>query len=890
MNMGFLVTFSNNNRSRAGCLKSVVFILLIGCLVLPRLAIADSVRIGVLSLRGDDKAVEAWQGMLDYLNTSVSEHEFILVPLGFDQINLAIRQHNVDFLIANSSIFVTLENQYGASAIATLYTKNRDGTPVNYFGGVIFSRVDQQGLSQIAHLKNKRVAAVDETSLGGWQTGLREILKQGVTPEEFGSLDFLHTHDAVVNAVLTQQADVGLVRTGTLEKMAEEGQIDLNDFYVIANRHLNYFPYQISTQLYPEWPLAKLPHVSDDLALEVALSLFALPESQLAYHSAYGAGWGLPQNYQPIHTLLRELKLPPYHQVDDPNLPETLQSYWPYILIAGLFFLLGIGVLSYVIYLNKRLYTHQKSLNSLNTDLEERVLRRTSQIESLLEHEKYLRSIVHTIADVNQIIITSTHRMEMLKSACDRLVSHPEYRFAWVASVNSDKHIERLVSSYGTSEQLIALTQSAGILSHIEQAIAKNQLLLLSSDEQLDFLGLRAGAFIPLRSDAFSKPIGMICVYTQRQQGFDDDEITMLDQLAGDLGFAMHAFIKREESEQAEASRISNYEETIQAMVEMIEKRDTYTAGHTRRVAHYSELIARKMGFSEEQIQQLIKASTLHDIGKIIIPDAVLLKPGALTPLEYELIKQHVTVGYETLSAINMYKDLAELMRHHHERLDGSGYPQGLKGDEIPLASRVMAVADSFDAMTSNRIYKPRMTQQEAINELQELAGVHYDPPVVEAAVQVFNHLDIDDKDHQEQLPASDLERQRFAYFFNDQLTGLYNADYLQFMLKRGLQVHFKSLHILLLNHFAEYNTQHGWHAGNQLLKAFAEWLEQHYPNALLFRVMGDDFVVINAPESGLDQCELQQNSPLAKTVIEIQHHHFTTDDAGLDELRGYIR
>ncbi|WP_052063658.1 HD domain-containing phosphohydrolase [Nitrincola sp. A-D6] len=871
----------------------ILILLLLG-LILPLPAIAN-VSIGVLTLRGDAKATEAWQPMLEHLNQTLPEHHFELVPLGFDEVHLATRQRNVDFIIANSSFFVKLEKLYGASAIATFFTRNADAVAVSQFGGVIFTRVDRADIRLLSDLKGKHIAAVDSSSFGGWQTGLRELNHHGLSASDFSQLSFLQTHDAVVNAVLQGSADAGFIRTGTLEQMALENTIELSGFFVLAERNIMGFPYRLSTALYPEWPLAKLPHVADTLAMEVAIALFNMPESELAFHSPYGAGWTLSQNYQPVHDLLRELKLEPYAYLNNMTLTDTLKLYWPYMVIILLTGIAGFIVMLYVVHTNRRLQEKQGALSQLNSQLELRVEERTNRIENLLEHEQYLRRIVQTVADVNQIIITSTHRIEMLKSACDRLVSHPEYRFAWVAGLNgSNQGIERLVSSYGSTEQLITLTQHQTSLMHVEQVLQNNALKILgASDIQeagLDILNLTAAALLPLRSDAFSQAIGVLCVYTHRPAGFDVDEISMLDQLAGDLGFAMHAFIRREQSEQAEVSRINNYEETILAMVDLIEKRDTYTAGHTRRVATYSELIARKMGLTEEQIQQLIKAATLHDIGKIIIPDAVLLKPGSLTPLEYELIKQHVSVGYETLSAIKMYKDLAELMRHHHERLDGSGYPQGLKDGEIPLPARIMAVADSFDAMTSNRIYKPRKTVDEALAELQSLANIHYDPAVVEAAVQTLKSIDIDSQPHAEQLPDSDLERQRFAYFFNDQLTGLYNAEYLRFMLQREMHKHFHSLQMLLLHEFASFNVKQGWHAGNQLLQGFASWLEKHCPGAMIFRVMGDDFVIINAPDGWLKTCDPVTDSPLAGSGVSVEQQRFSCDAAGLEAIQDYLR
>lgn len=874
--------------------KAWILRLLLIALLSPSAVIAD-ISIGVLSLRGDAKATEAWQPMIEHLNQTLPEHNFTLTPLGFDEVHLATRQRKVDFVIANSSFFVSLEKLYGASAIATFYTRNADAIAVNKFGGVIFTRVNRADIRLLSDLKGKRIAAVDPSSFGGWQTGLREIQNHGLSANSFSELIFLQTHDAVVNAVLKGDADAGFVRSSTLEQMALENTIELSDFFVMNERKAVDFPYRLSTTLYPEWPIAKLPHVADALALEVAIGLFNMPENTLAFHSAYGAGWTLSQNYQPVHDLLRELKLEPYTYLNNLTLADTLKRYWQYLLIALLVLIASSFVLLYVMYINRRLQAQQVTLSQLNNQLEQRVAERTNRIENLLDHEQYLRRIVQTVADVNQIIITSSQRIEMLKSACDRLVSHPEYRFAWVAGLKTNSfEAERLVSSYGSTEQLVSLTQHPTALMQVIQVLEDNALRILSDTDlqetTSDTLNLTAAALLPLRSDAFSAAIGVLCVYTHRPSGFEDDEISMLEQLAGDLGFAMHAFIRRDESERAEVFRISNYEETILAMVDLIEKRDTYTAGHTRRVATYAELIARNMGLADDQVQQLVKASTLHDIGKIIIPDAVLLKPGSLTPLEYELIKQHVSVGYETLSAIKMYKDLAELMRHHHERLDGSGYPQGLKDGDIPLPARIMAVADSFDAMTSNRIYKPRKTVDEALAELQSLANIHYDAAVVESAVQTLKSIDVHTQAHAEQFPDSDLERQRFAYFFNDQLTGLYNAEYLRFMLQRDMHKHFHSLQMLLLHEFAAFNVKHGWHAGNKLLQNFANWLQKLCPGAMIFRVMGDDFVIINAPDGWLHNHDPATDSPLAGTGIGVEQQRFNSDAAGLEALQDYLR
>jgi two-component system, LuxR family, sensor histidine kinase TtrS len=652
---------------------------------------ADEVRIGVLALRGAERALSDWQPMADYLARRLPQHRFVIVPLAFDDIHLAVRQRRIDFVLANSAYYVELEMLYHATPVVTLRTREPTGDETSAFGGVIFTRADRRDVRGIEDLRGKPFAAVDAGSFGGWHAGWRELLHHGIVPERhLERLDFLGTHDAVVLAVRDGQVAAGTARTGTLESMAREGSIVLSDFHVLAERRVEHFPFLLSTALYPEWPLARLAGVPEALAVDVAVALLQMPQD------AGHAGWSLPLNYQPVHDALRELRIGPYRHLRQINPAEVLRQYWPHAVAALLALLIALGASARFGRLNRRLRVQQSELGQLNASLEQRVAERTERVETLLQREQHLRGIVETVADVNQIIITSAAPADMLKASCDRLVAHRDYRFAWVALAR-DGRLATEARSYGSAE-LIARAATSDGNDTAARAFRDNCSVVGSSDTGL---GGTAVAALPLRADAFAAADGVLCVVTARASGFDGEEMAMLEQLAGDLGFALHAFAQQSEASQLQQERISNYEETILSFVDMIEKRDTYTAGHTRRVAEYCGLLGRHLGLSAEELSCLTHAATLHDIGKIVIPDAVLLKPGRLTPLEYELIKQHVTVGYETLGSIATYRELAEVMRHHHEWIDGSGYPAQLRGEAIPFLSRIMAVADAFDAMTS---------------------------------------------------------------------------------------------------------------------------------------------------------------------------------------------
>jgi putative two-component system response regulator len=177
----------------------------------------------------------------------------------------------------------------------------------------------------------------------------------------------------------------------------------------------------------------------------------------------------------------------------------------------------------------------------------------------------------------------------------------------------------------------------------------------------------------------------------------------------------------------------------IQMAVHMLEKKDVYTRGHSRRVAVYAVKTAIQMGFTGEVLDQIRLGGELHDIGKIGTRDDVLNKPGPLTPGEFEEIKKHVVEGEEILEPLRREHPMVlDIVRSHHERLDGSGFPDRLMGDAIPLVARVVSVADAFDAMTTSRAYRPSRTATEAMNELQRCSGRHFDPVIVAAFLRAF--------------------------------------------------------------------------------------------------------------------------------------------------------
>jgi HD-GYP domain-containing protein (c-di-GMP phosphodiesterase class II) len=180
-----------------------------------------------------------------------------------------------------------------------------------------------------------------------------------------------------------------------------------------------------------------------------------------------------------------------------------------------------------------------------------------------------------------------------------------------------------------------------------------------------------------------------------------------------------------------------NYLNTVEALVQALEAKDTYTSGHSARVGKLAVIIAEGLEMSEDKIEALKYAAVLHDVGKIGVSETILNKDGKLLEAEWEIIRSHPVIGETIIKSIKFLFDIGQVVRHHHERYDGEGYPDGIKGEEIPLESRIIAVADTYDAITSDRSYRKGKTHDEAIQELKRVSGSQLDPKLVEVFCKV---------------------------------------------------------------------------------------------------------------------------------------------------------
>jgi putative nucleotidyltransferase with HDIG domain len=228
---------------------------------------------------------------------------------------------------------------------------------------------------------------------------------------------------------------------------------------------------------------------------------------------------------------------------------------------------------------------------------------------------------------------------------------------------------------------------------------------------------------------------------------FGAPEVQLFESLAKEIGFGLRSIERQHklddqihEKELTQERLATALRSTIEAMSKAMEWRDPYTAGHQKRVAQISMAIARELGWKNERIQALYMAAMVHDIGKMAVPSEILTKPSRLNDLEMQMVQGHVEAGYQILKDIPFPWPLAEMVHQHHERLDGSGYPKGLKGDQISEEARVLAVADTIEAMATHRPYRAAKGLVAAMEEIRAEAGTKLDATVVDAAFKLLGH------------------------------------------------------------------------------------------------------------------------------------------------------
>ncbi len=345
---------------------------------------AAPVRIGVLAYRPLAQEQARWQALVPALQAAIPDVSFLVQAYGMAELESAVTHRQVDFVLTNPAQYVLLARRAGVQApLATLINGNI-GQDMLAFGGVIFTRADASGWQTLKSLPGATVAIVGTESLGGYQMQAQALLHAGVDPRHDLKLVALGLpQDQIVQAVLERRADVGFVRTGVLEALAQEGRLDLAQVRVLNVQDLSYFPMVSSTVLFPEWPFTYLSHVDEHLAREVTAALYKLHDDEGLLQTLGIRGFAVPADYSPVADLMRELRLPPFDLVPAFTWRDVAQRYrWP--------LLVGLLMLALVTLLSARLWLAQRRL------LAEVAQRRASEQATALSRE-ILRRVIDNL-------------------------------------------------------------------------------------------------------------------------------------------------------------------------------------------------------------------------------------------------------------------------------------------------------------------------------------------------------------------------------------------------------------------------------------------------------------------------------------------------------------
>jgi PAS domain S-box-containing protein len=370
----------------------------------------------------------------------------------------------------------------------------------------------------------------------------------------------------------------------------------------------------------------------------------------------------------------------------------------------------------------------------------------------------HLTRALRTLGEGNLVLVSAQDEEALLQRMCETVVQTGGYLLAWVglrehdpersvtpvAAAGDVDYLEHIQVSWGdgpTGQGPTGRSIRSGAIQVVDD-FRKDAAFSPWREAALS-RGFRTSCVLPLRHHG--EVVGTLNIYAGEPGAFGPDSIALLEKLSSALSYGLERL--------RDGARLArSLDATLGALASLTEKRDPYTAGHMCRVGMLTSAIGESMGLGEQELRGMRIAADLHDVGKIVIPSEILTRPTRLSPEEYALVKLHSRAGHEVLAGIDFPWPVGTMVVQHHERLDGSGYPDGLKGDQILLGSRVIAVADTVEAMTNHRPYRPSLGLETALETIQAGAGTLYDPDVVEACMRMFEqggfHFDHAGPDH----------------------------------------------------------------------------------------------------------------------------------------------
>ncbi len=348
-----------------------------------------------------------------------------------------------------------------------------------------------------------------------------------------------------------------------------------------------------------------------------------------------------------------------------------------------------------------------KNLEVINEGLRQSFEELTTlyRLVDIITEAKTLERVLNSLLDLAEEIITC-------KGAVLFFVDENSSEFDIAIKRNINKRIEQKINLQIKNKV-------------IEWALKKGKTIALPDiEENPNEVDKISFVLVPLI--AHDKPIGLLNIITETPEGnITSIDLSLLTILAKQAALAIEN-VKLYESMKKDQINI------IRALASTVDAKDHYTLGHSQKVSEYSVRIAEELKFSERDIETIKYAALLHDIGKIAIPDDIIKKPSRLTAAEFEIVKNHPAIGAKIIKEMESLAPMVPIILHHHERFDGSGYPNGLKGEQIPIGARIVHVADAYDTMVSARAYRDMLPPQLAISELRKNAGSQFDPTIVD--------------------------------------------------------------------------------------------------------------------------------------------------------------
>lgn len=351
-------------------------------------------------------------------------------------------------------------------------------------------------------------------------------------------------------------------------------------------------------------------------------------------------------------------------------------------------------------------------------------------------HARVARAL-RTLSSANEALVRAEHEDGLLQGMVRILVEVGQYNGAWVGRLATDMP-GAADTAQAAAGHAVPLTFQPAEHPLVARALQTGQVQLQHTHPEKDGDAKAAtGSMLVLPLLMGEARWGVMCVESRDDDAFQTDEAELLGRLADDLAYGLHHLRTARQQREASAQLKNSLQEMVGVIAATVESRDPYTAGHQRRVAALARAIATELKLSPDEVEGIELGALVHDLGNMQVPAGILARPGTLAKAEFDLVKTHPQIGYDILKDVHLPWPVATMVHQHHERLDGSGYPQGLRGESIAMGTRIIAVADVVDAMVSHRPYRAQLTLAQALAEIESNKGVRYDADVVDACVEL---------------------------------------------------------------------------------------------------------------------------------------------------------